>query len=181
MEEGREWVAQRQGMMHATPHSTRTASVMAAQWRVVRITSRSDSQAVSEDRRGGDFPFDPGAHGVSGHLMLRSGEQVRCRGSRGSLERGGDSLEGLETLESGGNSLEGGAVPPSGAGGSEAVIRSRAAEDDCLMGYGSCWAATDRGPFSYSGRGWFTCYSGLCPFLGGVVSPIVRGGPFSCP
>jgi hypothetical protein len=42
------------------------------------------------------FPFDPGARGMSRHLMLRSGEQVRCRGSRGSLERDGDSLEGLE-------------------------------------------------------------------------------------
>jgi hypothetical protein len=41
------------------------------------------------------FPFDPGARGMSRHLMLRSGVQVRYRGSRGSLERDGDSLEGL--------------------------------------------------------------------------------------
>jgi hypothetical protein len=29
-----------------------------------------DSQAVSEDRRGGDSSFDPGARGVPEHLML---------------------------------------------------------------------------------------------------------------
>jgi hypothetical protein len=74
VEEGRERVAQYQGMMPATTHSTRTMSVMAAQRRAVRTVSRPDSQAASGDRRGGDLPFDPGARGVSGHLMLRSGE-----------------------------------------------------------------------------------------------------------
>jgi hypothetical protein len=71
MEEGRERVAQCQGMTPATPHSTRTAPGMATQWRAICTTSGSDSHAASRDRRGEDSPFDPGARGVSGHLMLR--------------------------------------------------------------------------------------------------------------
>jgi hypothetical protein len=66
-----------------------------------------DSQAVSEDRRGGDSPFDPGARGVPEHLMLWSEEWARRHepGSASSeaenrprrrqpLERGGESPEG---------------------------------------------------------------------------------------
>jgi hypothetical protein len=83
-------------MTLATPHSTRTASGMAAPWRTMHTALGPDSQAASGDRRGEDSPFDPGTHGVPGHLMLRLGEQVRCRGPRGSLERGGDPLEGSE-------------------------------------------------------------------------------------
>jgi hypothetical protein len=130
---------------------------------------------MSEDRRGGDFPFDPGACSVSGHLMLRSGEQVRCHGSRGSLERGGDSLERLEpsseaeigsrgwrplneaeTRSRGRSAPErGGGLPRGVPPSSEAEIRLREAGDGRLMGHGGCWAAADRGPFSYSGCGWF--------------------------
>jgi hypothetical protein len=87
VEEGQERVAQCQGMTPATPHSTRTAPGMAAQWRAICTTPGPDSQAASGDRRGEDSPFDPGARGVSGHLMLRPW---------GSLERGGDPLEGPE-------------------------------------------------------------------------------------
>jgi hypothetical protein len=114
-EEGRERVTECKGLAPTTPHSTRTAPVMAAQRWAIHTVSGRDSQAASGDRRGGDSLFDPGARGVSGHFMLRSGEQVRCRGPRGSLERGGGSLEGL------GPSSEveiysRGAMPSSGAG-----------------------------------------------------------------
>jgi hypothetical protein len=74
VEEGRERVAQCQGMTYATPHSARTTPVKTAQWRAVRTVPRPDSQAVSRDRRGGDFPFDLGVCGMSRYLMLRLGE-----------------------------------------------------------------------------------------------------------
>jgi hypothetical protein len=57
-----------------------------------------DSRAVSAEQRGEDLPFDYGARGGSGHLMLMWGGGGR-RGSRVSLERGGDPLEGCWTLE----------------------------------------------------------------------------------
>jgi hypothetical protein len=78
----------------ATPHSTCTTLVMAAQRRAIRTTPRPDSQVASGGRPGGDSLFDPGTRNVLGHLMLRSGEQVRCHGPRGSLERRGDLLKG---------------------------------------------------------------------------------------
>jgi hypothetical protein len=72
-----------------------------------RTVPGPDSQVASGDRRGEDSPFDPGACGMSGHLMLWSGgageipravgkPRARRRPTRGAgtLERGGDSLEG---------------------------------------------------------------------------------------
>jgi hypothetical protein len=173
VEEERAWVAQCQGMTPATLHSTRTTSVMTAQRRAVRTALGHDSKAASGDRRGGDSLFDPGARGVSGHLMLRSGEQVRCRGPRGSLERGGDPLERLEPsseaetrsrgwgprtrrrsaqgapcLEWDGSLLRG--VPP------RARRRSaRGRLDGYLLGHGGYWAMADIGLYSCLGCGWF--------------------------
>jgi hypothetical protein len=115
VEEGRERVAQCQGMTPATPHSTRTALVMAAQRWAICTTPGSDSQAASEGRCGGDSLFDTSTRDMSGHLMLRSGEQVRCRGPRGSLERGGDALEGLKP-SSEAEICSRGPVPSCGAG-----------------------------------------------------------------
>jgi hypothetical protein len=57
MEEGRERAAQCQGMTSAIPHSTCTASGIAAQRWVVRTVPRSDSRVVSGDRRGRDSPL----------------------------------------------------------------------------------------------------------------------------
>jgi hypothetical protein len=73
VEEGRERVAQCRGMTPATPHSTRTVSGMATQLQAVRTASGPEFQAVLGDRRGEDSSFDPGARGVSGHIMLQSG------------------------------------------------------------------------------------------------------------
>jgi hypothetical protein len=58
---------------------------------------RYDSQAVLEDRRGEDSPFDPGAHVVPEHLMLWSAEWVRGPRARGGHKRGGDSPEGASS------------------------------------------------------------------------------------
>jgi hypothetical protein len=109
-EEGRERVAQCQKMSPTTPHNTRIMPVMAAQQRAVRTAPVPDSQAASGDQRGGDSLFDPGARGVSGNLMLRSGEQVRCCGPRGSLKRGRDLIKGCHALERGGSLPRG--IPP---------------------------------------------------------------------
>jgi hypothetical protein len=50
----------------AFPHSAKDGRIA----RVGGIASGCDSQAVSEDRRGGNSSFDPGARGVPEHLML---------------------------------------------------------------------------------------------------------------
>jgi hypothetical protein len=57
VEEVRERVAQCHGVTLTFPHSTRTTSGMAAQCGFGRTTTGSDSQAVSEDRHGGDSPL----------------------------------------------------------------------------------------------------------------------------
>jgi hypothetical protein len=57
VEEGREWAVQCHGVTPAIPHNTRTVSGMAAERRVVRTVSGSDSQAVSGDQCGGDSPL----------------------------------------------------------------------------------------------------------------------------
>jgi hypothetical protein len=90
VEEGRERVAQCWGMTLATPHSTRTAPGMAAQWQVVRTAPGPNSQAASGDRHGEDSPFDPDVCGMSGHLMLRSGgvgEVPRAEGRPRAMRR----------------------------------------------------------------------------------------------
>jgi hypothetical protein len=53
VEEVREWAAQCHGMTPAFPHSTGDGCIV----RVGRKASGSDSQVVSEDRRGGDSPL----------------------------------------------------------------------------------------------------------------------------
>jgi hypothetical protein len=75
------------------PHNARDGCTV----RVGRTTLGSDSQAVSEDRRGGDPPLTRVPVMCQSHSMPQPGEQVRCHGSRaasGSLERGGNSSEG---------------------------------------------------------------------------------------
>jgi hypothetical protein len=109
---------------------------MAAQWRVVRTAPGPDSQAALGNQRGEDSPFDPGARGVLGHQCSGRGEQVRCRGPRGSLERGGSLSRGVQPW-------------------SEVEVCSRTTGDGCLMGRGGHRAAVDRGLYSCLGRGWF--------------------------
>jgi hypothetical protein len=38
-----------------------------------RTAPGPDSRVASRNQRGEDSPFDPGARGMTGHLMLRSG------------------------------------------------------------------------------------------------------------
>jgi hypothetical protein len=54
--------------------SNGTTLGMAAQWRTDYTVSGRDSRVVSVERRGEDSPYDYGT-GVSGHLMLLSGEK----------------------------------------------------------------------------------------------------------
>jgi hypothetical protein len=65
----------------AFPHSAKDDHT----GQVGETTPGCDSQAVSEGRRGGDSPFDPGARGVPEHLMLWSGEWARRRESGAAL------------------------------------------------------------------------------------------------
>jgi hypothetical protein len=73
----------------AFPHSSYSARD-GLTGRVGGTTPGFDSQAVSTSAGG----MDPGARGVSEHLMLWSGECVRGLRTRVTPERGGDSLEG---------------------------------------------------------------------------------------
>jgi hypothetical protein len=59
------------------------------------------------------FAFDPGARVVSEHLMLRSGEWVRERRTRESLERGGDPPEGAHSPQARRGLARGGVQPSS--------------------------------------------------------------------
>jgi hypothetical protein len=93
VEEGREWVVQRHRVTPAIPHSTRTASGMAGQWRVGRTASGSDSQAVSGDCRGRDSPLTR-APAVWQALKAPIGGAGEVPRVVGGFERRGESLGG---------------------------------------------------------------------------------------
>jgi hypothetical protein len=81
MEKVWERVAQCREMTPAFPHSARTAAGMAAQCGLVKqrrdmIPRRCQRASVV------GLTFDSSARDTLGHLMLRSGEQVRTRGSK---------------------------------------------------------------------------------------------------
>jgi hypothetical protein len=85
--------------------------------------------------------------------MLRSGERVRERRARESLERGGVPLEGRPALERGGVFPEGASSPRARRSfsgttlcpSSEAEFRPRGAGPTVLVGRGGCQG---RGPLS---------------------------------
>jgi hypothetical protein len=144
------------------PHSARDGCTV----RAGRTAPGSDSQAMSEGRHGGDSPLtrasvtcqsiqcpDQGSrYGVAGRGWPRARRSL-TRGA-GSLERGGNSLEGAlsprarMSLTRGAGSLErrelarGGVKPSSEAGvwccgacpSSETEVRSRGTGAACLLG-----------------------------------------------
>jgi hypothetical protein len=78
MEEGRERVAQRWGITPAIPHSAGDDCIVAG---CSNSVGAGFPSCVSRSTWRG-CAFDPGAHGVSEHLMSRPGEQVGRRERR---------------------------------------------------------------------------------------------------
>jgi hypothetical protein len=138
------------------------------------------------------FSFDPGAYDVPEYLMLRSGEQVRSRGSRAASSEA-ETRSGLPVPRARRRLARGGVKPSSkvetswcGAWpSSEAEIRPRGTATGCLMGR---YGFLGRGPFSVLGRDhaqcvlWFVdlfvCFFIICRkwcFL-----PLL-GNPYGCP
>jgi hypothetical protein len=107
-----EWVAQclgvDTGLTSQIPYSARDGRA----GRVGGTAPGYDSQAVLEDRRGGDSPFDPGARGVPKHLVGGVGATSRARVG---LERGGESPEGAPAPRARCRIARGGARPSSEA------------------------------------------------------------------
>jgi hypothetical protein len=136
----REWVAQCHGADLGLTAQCRTVAGMAspgglAEQRRDMIPRRVRGTVV----RG--FVSDRVPAGVRA-LMPRSGEQLRGRRARGSLERGGDSPEGVSSPRARRTSPEGASSPRARRGfiraamgpSSEAEFRSRAARPTALVG-----------------------------------------------
>jgi hypothetical protein len=111
----REWVAQCHGVDTELPAQLLHSAKDGRTGRVGRTTPGCDSQAVSEGRRGGDSPFDPGARGVPEHLMLWSEEWARRHGPMAASSKEENQPKGRQPLERGRESPEEGARPSSEA------------------------------------------------------------------
>jgi hypothetical protein len=122
-----------------------------------------DSQAVLEDQRGGDSPFDPGARGVLQHLMLWSGEWARHHELGSASSEAENRPRGCQALERGGESPEGALGPRArrtvARGASAPRARQRIARGVLRpVGWWAVVVSLGRGPFRFGLRPQAACF-----------------------